>query len=305
MVKLNKKKYDNIIENFATNSSKTHDKNKTIIDSGKKVMESFNNIKKDMQTEHFMSMGKSNPFSKIEKFFKQIEEFFKKIKRAFTFTRQKLIAIILTIVFPFFGQLVARIIYLNGSLDKPWLFFFSIPPLSLIPALLIMFGMIKKGKGGKPYDSYILLPIIVAISSDIFLKKYFLPYKVPFVKLLLIFITVFIIYWFKSRKICKNSSAPVSKIIVDTLATYVLIGVISIVLKYVPVIGVFIRVLAKIIPYSHYLIDAMSIFVIYVAINMVNGSSKKYCSKPGSIKMIIGFLILSIILTLPKKKIKN
>jgi hypothetical protein len=303
MVKLNKKKYNNIIENFATKSS--HGKNKTIIDSSKKVMKSFNNLKKDMQTEHFISMGGSNPFSKIEDFFKQIEGFFKKIKQAFTFNTEKLVAIILTIVFPFFGQLVARIIYLNGSLDKPWLFFFSIPPLSLIPALLMMFGLIKKGKGGKPYDPYILLPIVVAISSDIFLKKYFLPYKVPFVKLLLIFITVFIIYWFKSRKICKDSSAPASKILVDTLATYVLIGTIAIVLKYVPVIGILIRVLAKIIPYSHYLIDAISIFVIYVAINMVNGSSKSYCTKPGSIKMIIGLSILSIILALPKKKIKN
>jgi len=301
MVKLNKKKYNNIIEKFATKSSHTNGKNKTIIDSGEKVMKSFSNLKKEMQTEHFAV----NPFSAIEKFFKKIEGFFKKIKEAFTFTKEKLIAIILTIIFPFFGQLVARIIYLNGSLDKPWLFFFSIPPLSIIPALLMMFGLIKKGKGGKPYDSYILIPIIVGVVSDVFLKKFFLPYKVPFIKLVLIFTTMFIIYWIKSRKICTSTSAPATKILVDTLATYVLIGVIAIVLKYVPVIGILIRVLAKIIPYSHYLIDAISIFVIYVAINMVNGSAKDYCTKPGSFKMIIGLFILSIILTLPKKKIKN
>jgi hypothetical protein len=253
---------------------------------------------KSSQTEHFAV----NPLKKIEKFFKQIENFFKKIKKAFTFTKKKLFAIIITIILPFFGQLIARIIYLNSSLDKPWLFFFSIPPLSIIPALLMMFGLIKKGKGGKPYDLYILLPIIVAIISDFFLKKYFLPYKVPFVKLFLIFIFVYGVYWFKSKKICKKRSAPVSKLLSDTLVTYILINIITIILRYIPVISVFIKVLAKIMPFSQYLIDAISIFVIYVAINMINGSSKGYCTKPTSIKMIIGFLILSVILTLPKIK---
>lgn len=303
MVKLNKKKYKDIIENFETKSSQK--KSKTILHSGKKVAESFQELKKELETEHFAGIGGGNPFEKIEKFFKQIEGFFKKIKEAFTFTKEKMIAIILTIIFPFFGQLVARIMYLNGSLDKPWLFFFTIPPLSIIPAIMMMFGLIKKGKGGKPYDSYILLPIIVGFFSDIFLKKYFLPYKVPFVKLFLIFITMYAVYWFKSRKICNSKSPPASKLLSDTLATYVLISIIGIVLRYIPLIGIIIRVIAKIIPYSHYLIDAISIFVIYVAINMINGSAKDYCTKPGSGKMIIGFLILSIILTLPKKKIKN
>jgi hypothetical protein len=282
--------------------NKTNSSHKSILDSGEKVIKSFDDLIKELQTEHFAAIpGGGNPFGKIEKFFKQIENFFKKIKEAFTFTKKKLFAIIVTIVLPFFGQLIARIIYLNGSLDKSWLFFFSVPPLSLIPALLMMFGLIKKGKGGKPYDLYILLPIIVGVISDVFLKKYFLPYKIPFIKLLLIFITMYGIYWFKSRKICKSSSAPPSKLLVDTLATYVLISIVGIVLKYVPVIGVAIKVLTKIIPFSHYLIDAISIFVVYIGINMINGSSKNYCKKPGSIKMIIGFLILSIILTLPKK----
>jgi hypothetical protein len=51
-----------------------------------------------------------------------------------------------------------------------------------------MFGIIKKGKGGKPYDFLIFIPIIVSILSDIFLKNYFLPYKIPFVKMILIII---------------------------------------------------------------------------------------------------------------------
>lgn len=278
---------------------KLNKSSKTIIDSGKDIMDSFDSLKKEMKTEHFAA----NPFKEIEKFFKQIEKFFKKIKEAFTFTQKKLTAIILTIVFPFFGQLIARIMYLNGSLDKSWLLFFAIPPLTIIPALMMMFGLIKKGKGGKPYDFYILFPIVVTILSDIFLKKYIIPYKYPFVKLILIFISVYGVFWFKSKKICKNKSAPASKIISDTLSTYVLIGIAGIILKYIPVIGVGIKIITKMIPYSHYLIDGLSIFAIYVIVNMINGSDRKFCKKAGSTKMIIGLSILSIILALPKKKI--
>lgn len=302
MVKLNKKKYNQIIENFedAKQSGKSS-KSETIIDSGKKLMNEFSSLKRELTTEHFAGLGGGNPFSKIEKFFKQIENFFKKIKEAFKFTKKKMIAVILTIILPFFGQLIARITYLNGSLDMPWLFFFSIPPLSLIPALLMMFGVIKKGKGGKPYDFFILLPIIVGVFSDLFLKNYFISYKIPFVKMILIFVTTYLVYWYKSRKICKNVSAPVSKLLQDALMTNALISIMAIVLKFVPVIGVGIRVISKIIPFSNYIIDAISIFIIYVIMNMINGSSKDYCKKGSSMSFIIGLIVTNIVLGFAKK----
>ena len=62
-----------------------------------------------------------------------------------------------------FGQLWARVFWLDGSLDKAWLLFplpFFAPPFSIIPALAIYFGYIKKGKGGPTYDKFILIPII-------------------------------------------------------------------------------------------------------------------------------------------------
>jgi hypothetical protein len=297
MVKLNKTKYNKLVENFADHISKKNKSNKTIIDSANDLAKTYIKLRKDMTTEHFLA----NPFGKIEDFLKHIEKFFKKIKEAFTFTKEKMIAILLTILFPFFGQLIARIIYLNGSLDKVWLFFFSIPPLSIIPALMMMFGLIKKGKGGKPYDNYIFIPIIVTVICDFFLKNYFLPYKIPFIKLFLLIISVFMIYWFKSKKICENKSAPITKLLADTLLTYVLIGIVGIILKYIPVIGIGIRILSKIIPYSEYIINALAIFVIYVIINMINGSSKEYCTKGASGSMIIGLLIFTIILGFVKK----
>ena len=303
MVKLNKKKYNQIIENFENKDRRISKKSDTIIDSGKKLMNEFSNLKKDMLTEHFVSIpgGGGDPFKKITDFFKQIENFFKKIKEAFTFTQKKMFAIIITIVLPFFGQLIARIVYLNGSFDMPWLFFFSIPPLSIIPAILMMFGIIKKGKGGKPYDFLIFVPIIVSILSDIFLKKYFLPYKVPFVKMILIILSTYIVYWYKSKKICSKSSAPVSKILENTLATNVLIGVMAIVLKFIPVIGIGITIISKLIPFSNYIINAFSIFMVYIVMNMINGSSKDYCKKGSSIGIILALIVLNIFLGFAKK----
>lgn len=60
-----------------------------------------------------------------------------------------------------FGQFFARIFYLDGSLDKWWLLIpiFYVPPFCLVPLIMILLGSVKKGKGGKPYDSYIYLPI--------------------------------------------------------------------------------------------------------------------------------------------------
>lgn len=62
-----------------------------------------------------------------------------------------------------FGQLFARIFYLDGSLDKWWLLIpiFYSPPFSLAPMIMILLGLVKKGKGGKPYDSYIYIPMIL------------------------------------------------------------------------------------------------------------------------------------------------
>ena len=69
--------------------------------------------------------------------------------------------IILYIILPF-GQLFARIIDFNCSLDKWYLLFpiFNLFPFSIVPILLMAFGFIKPGNGGKPYDHFMWLPII-------------------------------------------------------------------------------------------------------------------------------------------------
>ncbi len=66
---------------------------------------------------------------------------------------------------PVGGQIVARIVDLDGSLDMPWFFFpiFLFPPFQTIPLVLMYLGYIKKGKGGKVADLFVFIPIIVKL----------------------------------------------------------------------------------------------------------------------------------------------
>ena len=73
-----------------------------------------------------------------------------------------------------FGQLFARIINYNGSLDAWWLLlipFFHIPLLGFIPLLIMSLLKIKNGNVKTPIiDKYIFLPIIF---------KFYSPYIFP------------------------------------------------------------------------------------------------------------------------------
>lgn len=71
-----------------------------------------------------------------------------------------ILQIILYILIPF-APLYARVVDLNGSLDHPWTMIpiFNILPFSIIPIMMMAFGIIKKGNGSKPYDYFMIIPV--------------------------------------------------------------------------------------------------------------------------------------------------
>ena len=71
------------------------------------------------------------------------------------------------------GQLLVRIFYLKGSLDKLWLMFpiLLMPPFSFIPLILIKLGFVQDGKGSDPIDKIMILPLIARIITLIVLNK--------------------------------------------------------------------------------------------------------------------------------------
>ena len=280
--------YTDITENITSNNLVQEDEDLSkIIEHFKKSSDPFKKMGKDMK--------KSDPFKDIEKFFKDVDKFFKKVKQAFTFSQKKMIAVISTIVIPFIGQIIGRFIYLDGSLDKPWLLLFGIPPLTLVPALFMMFGLIKKGKGGKPWDYYVLIPIIINIITGFIFKNYGIKGQV--IRYILLLLSFIFIYWLKSKKTCKGS-ARYTKIITDSLITYILMEVMKIVLEYVPLIGIVIKVIQKTIPFGYLILDAFSILCVYVITNMINSvDSKKFCKKEVKTKYIGLLVLFSFIIT--------
>lgn len=71
------------------------------------------------------------------------------------------------------GQLWCRVFDLDGSLEHAWLLFplFMIFPFSIIPMLFIYFNIVKKGKGSKPADFYLIFPIVTKIGLSIMLPR--------------------------------------------------------------------------------------------------------------------------------------
>jgi hypothetical protein len=63
------------------------------------------------------------------------------------------------------GQLFARALYLNGSLDKWWLLIpiFASPPFSIIALILLISGYVAQGQGANPLDYYLLITFIGTI----------------------------------------------------------------------------------------------------------------------------------------------
>ena len=57
------------------------------------------------------------------------------------------------------GQIAARAVYKKGSLDKPYLLVFAIPPFSIIPSIAMWMGWIADGDVDKPFDTISLIAV--------------------------------------------------------------------------------------------------------------------------------------------------
>ena len=113
------------------------------------------------------------------------------------------------------GQIIARIFYKKGSIDKPYLFLFFMPPFSIVPSIFMLLDKIKDGENGNPYDyfSTILISIFIFfIFIILIIKNIIIKYKDIDLKFifkifnhLLFILLIFIIFNKKFNKLCKKS----------------------------------------------------------------------------------------------------
>jgi len=189
---------------------------------------------------------------------------------------------VLFMIFVPLGQLWARILWLDGSLDKSWMLlpFFWIPPLSAVPAFAAYFNYIKPGSGGEPpYDWYMLIPIIAKLLLGFFASSLIENYGVA--ALLLQLGLTSLPHILRTLRGCKEKSFAFTaihflKAFIDGSIENGIADILSTVLQFVPFFGLFLSIL-KMIPVlgniTNEFIWILGYVSSYVIINMVNQTS--------------------------------
>jgi len=105
------------------------------------------------------------------------------------------------------GQMIARIKYLNGTLDKWWLMIppLSLPPLSIVPVIFFMTNKIQKGvENDLPYDNgYMRSIALIGMSLPILELVFDTTWYAPFFALY-VFGAWFFIYSMRDQKRCRQ-----------------------------------------------------------------------------------------------------
>jgi len=227
---------------------------------------------------------------------------------------------LLTAVIPL-GQLWGRASLLEGSMEKIWLMFplFWMLPFSLIPTFFMYFGYFRKGKGGKPYDPYIFIPIWSKL-----LLAFFIPYLLNFLYLYIyssedseedtgpsdaaIFATTFIIQLvigmipniIRTGDLCKDLTFnSFGKAFIDSTIANSAGELLPFIIGWLPYVGNALSVVEMIPFIGDQVINILWIIgfcVGYVFVNMVNADSMgSYCKSDFFGKDIydtFGFLVM-------------
>lgn len=197
------------------------------------------------------------------------------------------------------GQLWARIFWMNGSLDKPWLLlpFFWFPPLGLIAGFMFWMGWVQKGPGGRPpYDTWMLIPIISKFVLGMFIAMFAnmgssldidddddqsgggLMTSLVIVTIQLFMNTV--PHFIRSYQLCDNNNTTnyfnlFSKAFTDGTIENGVATIAPTLLRFVPFIGIFFRILSN-IPILGGMMSKVIWSLVYagcyVIINMINES---------------------------------
>jgi len=240
-------------------------------------------------------MGIEDLLKELLSYLKDIGKFFKSWDKIVEYMKNptKAIAMILTITLPVIGQIIARFMLFNGSMDHIWLLLFSIPPLTLVPALAMIFGYIKPLEGGAPWDNFVLIPILMNILGT-FLQEVDESYM--YYKYILTLGSFVAVYWYKSTKECKEGT-KMTKVLMDSMISYILVITVSIILPYLPFVGSFFEMIQALIPRSDLLFEALVIFFVYVGTNIINGSFTSLCKDSYPFNSTFIMFLVTIIIT--------
>ena len=223
-------------------------------------------------------------------------------------------AIIVTLI-PL-SQLYGRIVWLNGSLDKWWTLIpiFWFPPFSIVPAGLMYTGMMEPGKGGKPYNMFMLIPIIAKFVLAFFIPRILRLFtKHPsnsltfFISFFLQLIMTMIPNLSNRMEACDSFTVnSFGKAFVDGSIANAVGELLPILMRFVPFMGIFVRVLSM-IPVIGGMMDSVGYGGTAILLNMINTIDiASYCASDflGENKAQTGAFVILTIITLFIKMIK-
>ncbi len=227
-----------------------------------------------------------------------------------------ILKIILYILIPF-APLYARIVDFNGSLDHAWTMFplFNIAPFSIVPILMMAYGKINKGKGGKPYDNLMWIPVVLrfiisligGLSESIILKILCLVFSI---------LSVMIPNLMRRNNLCKEKEnekekenpynimdqKQIYKSFVDSLFEVGFGEIFTVLIIFVPFIGIFFKILGMIPFIGTFINDIIWCFGFicgYIIVNMFNQDDikdmcypDKFNNKYDIIKLVFGSIFL-------------
>jgi hypothetical protein len=227
--------------------------------------------------------------------------------------------IILYILIPF-APLYARMVDLNGSLDHAWTMFplFNIPPFSIVPVLMMAFGVIKKGSGIKPYDNFMWIPIVFRFIFSIILS---LIIQNPILRtIFVLFLSISSIMLgnlLRRHENCKNrkdKNKTISYSVLDGKQWYrsfcdsiMELGmgeILPFLVTFIPFAGIMFKIIG-VLPliggFVNDIIWSLGFATAYLVVNMYNQDNmndlcypNNYNTKMDIIKLIIGFILVLI-----------
>lgn len=200
------------------------------------------------------------------------------------------------------GQLYLRIFKLNGSLDRKWLLFplFMFPPFQLIATIMMKFGYVKNGKGGKPYDYYIFIPLIVKVMLSYVLSYLDEEYDLGttltvLIDLIVTLLASLIPFYIRTMKTCKKYN---KENLLNTFTQGAVVQTMSEIFTwgagFVPILGLLLRLLEKIPVVGPLIPWSIAYSTGYIVCNMLNNNDPStFCFKD-KYKLIISIVAIMI-----------
>jgi len=207
------------------------------------------------------------------------------------------------------GPLLARIFDLNGSVDQAWLFFpiFFLFPFSLVPMFMMYFNKIKEGSGGKVFDIYVWIPIVVKLFLHFVGSEYLPEKQASLLTAVLMTASIMFAKYLHNKKSCEISNRTIdSSTTKFTILSYdalfengisnfapVIVNLALTIVPILPFILMFIPFLSDMLELIVWILTYLCVYTIHNMFQHID--MNKFCNPTSSssdtIKGIIGILL--------------